>query len=127
MFAYYHEVRAALCSPRTNMPQPEALRQEIFVSNPKKARSVLECKKAFVGDVEIYLRRIEWWERIAIEGRMVAPGEDQVSWNKLAKRIGKEGRPLPRALKNMGNLFREYRDIIRPNAEAYFRDRGYLR
>jgi hypothetical protein len=109
------------------MPDAESLRLEVFTGEAVKARDAIEYRNAFVVDVQIYLRSLEWWEAYIILGRMVKPGEDQVTWRKLVAKLKDIGQPYPKKLKHHSNLFVQYRDIIKPNAEAYFRDRGYIR
>jgi len=69
IFSYYHELRESLMSAKTNMPMPEALRQEVFVSNPEKARSGIEGKYAFIADVQNAVNRLKWYESEVIWGR----------------------------------------------------------
>ena len=127
MFHHYYDVRAGLESARTNMPDPEALRLETSDCNPVKARDAQEYRKAFVGDVGIYLKKIEWHERYIMLARMVKPGEEQVGWTRIIRRLNRIGKPFPKSLKDISNLRNAYRDRIKPHAEAYFRERGYLR
>jgi hypothetical protein len=127
LFLRYFEVRESMRAPKTSMPQPESLRQDVTVSNPQAARSNMECQKALVCDVELYLERIEWHDRLLIKGRIVAPGIDQKSWRVLIKEMNEDGRPFPKRYKHKASLSEFFGEVIKPNAEAYFRDRGYIR
>jgi hypothetical protein len=114
LFMRYYEVRESLGAPKTSMPQPESLKREVFVSNPQQARDSIEYQWAFLCDVELYLDRIDWFDRVVIEGKIPAFENE-------------DGRPFPKRYKNPGNLSKFFGEVIKPNAEAYFRDRGYLR
>jgi hypothetical protein len=127
MFSHYHEVRAGLESVRTGTPTPESLRQEVNTSEPVKARDSLEYRKAFVGDVQLYLRKLEWWEAYILLARMVKPWEEQVTWYGIAKHLKRVGHDYPRSFRDGSNIARTYRNVIKPLAEDHFRDRGYLR
>jgi hypothetical protein len=127
LFMRYYEVRESMRAPKTSMPQPEALKLDVTVFTPQRARSNMECQKAFVCDVELYLARIAWHDSLLIEGRVTAHDEDQKSWRTLIREMDKDGRPFPKRYKNKGNLSKFFGEVIKPNAEAYFRDRGYLR
>jgi hypothetical protein len=70
LFMRYYEVRESLGAPKTSMPQPESLKREVFVSNPQQARDSIEYQWAFLCDVELYLDRIDWHDKVIIEGRV---------------------------------------------------------
>jgi hypothetical protein len=123
----YFEVRESMRAPKTSMPQPEALRMDISVSNPQRARSNMESQKAFVCDVDLYLNRIDWYDKLLIEGRITAQDHSQKSWRVLIKEMDRDGRPVPKSYKTPRNLSYMFGKVVKPNAEAYFRDRGYLR
>ena len=114
-------------APKTSMPQPESLRQDIVVSNPQKARDSMEYQNAFVCDVELYLKRIIWHDRLLIKGRVTAPGIEQKSWRVLIIEMNEDGRPFPKRYKHKASLSEFFGEVIKPNAENYFRERGYLR
>jgi hypothetical protein len=127
LFLRYFEVRESMRAPKTSMPQPEALRQDITVSNPQRARSNMESQKAFVCDVELYLERIEWYDSMLIRGRIAADIANQKSWRVLIKEMNEDGRPFPKRYKDKRGLSELFGKVVKPNAEAYFRDRGYIR
>ena len=127
LFLRYFEVRESMRAPKTSMPQPEALRMDVTVSNPYKARSSMESHKAFICDVELYLNRIAWHDSLLIKGRVTAPGIDQKSWRVLIKEMNDDGRPFPKFYTNKGSLSKFFGEVVKPNAENYFRERGYLR
>jgi hypothetical protein len=126
MFSHYYEVREGLSSSRTNTPQPEVLREEIFTSNQVKARSAVEYRAAFVADIDNYLKRLDWYDCEVMLGRMPEPGCKQVAWRKLSKVIKADIRTCPRNLSDHSNLAKRYYKSLVPDAERYFRDRGYL-
>jgi hypothetical protein len=129
LFSHYHEVRASMSGARTNMPDAEALRMECFVGNPVKARSGMEYRKALVGDVQLYLRQVEWWEAFILLGRMRPPGHEQISWGGIVKILQRvsNGRGYPKYMKDKRNVASRYRKNILPLAEDHFRQEGYLR
>jgi hypothetical protein len=133
LFMRYYEVRESMRAPKTSMPTPEALKMDFAgeqsntVKCKKQSRDKIELDWAFVCDVENYLARIAWHDSLLIKGRVTAHDEDQKSWRILIKEMDKDGRPFPKRYKNKGNLSKFFGEVIKPNAEAYFRDRGYLR
>lgn len=123
LLMHYLEVKESMRAPKTSTPQPESLRQDVVTFNPRKARDIIEYKWAFVCDVELYLRRIDWHDKLLIEGRVIA----EKSWGKLIKEMNLDGRVVPKRYKHKRSLSEMFGKVIRPNAEHYFRERGYLR
>jgi hypothetical protein len=129
MFAQFYEVRAGLRSSRTSTPQPEALKEEVFTGDSRKAKSGLENRNAFVVDVCNYLNRIPWYDAVMILGRIVEPGRKKMSWRRIARFIKKESsnRKCPARLGYYQHLNERYKSVVRPDADHYFREIGYLR
>lgn len=129
LFSYYHELRASLCTVPTNMPDCEVIRSGMNPGDPVKARDLVEYRKAMVGDVQIYLYRLPWYDSTVLVGRNPPPGYKQITWRRLVKDLRRmsHGRGYPKSYLSHGNLFRRYKDKIKPVAEAHFRAIGYLR
>lgn len=127
LFSHYHEVRAGLSSVRTGTPTPEAIRQEVFSSEPVKSRDAVEYRYALVGDVKLYLRRLEWYDAYILLCRMVKPHEEPVVYRDIPKLLKQAGHPYPRAFNHHNHVYERFRKVIRPLAEDHFRERGYLR
>lgn len=132
LLSHYYEVRESMRAPKSSTPDPERLRLESITfdgnnGNPKGVSYRKEMNYALVCDVELYLKRIDWFDKLLIEGRITAHEGDQKSWRSLIKIMNADGRPIPRAYKHPFELSKMFGQVIKPNAEAYFRDRGYIR
>jgi hypothetical protein len=130
IFSYYHEVRASMYGARTNMPDSEALRLEVMgTPNPMRARSSMEYRKALIGDIQLYVKKQPWHDQYLLMGRLRPPGEAQISFNRIVALVRElsSGRTIPWQYRDRANLRKHWSRVIRPLAEDYFRERGYLR
>ena len=125
MFSHYHEVRASLTGARTSMPDSEALRLEVFTGEPVKARDSQEYRQALIADIELYLKRIEWYEAVTLRCRMRPAGTKSLSFHKITKLLKTSHKKYPYYLSH-GSIQNRYDDIVIPAAERYFRDKEYI-
>ena len=129
MFHKYYEVQAGLKSARTSMPDPETSSMNVQDKSAQKSRDSLEGRKAFVADVNNYVGRLHWCDKYIIMGRNRPHGEKRVSWSKLVKllRIMARFRKIEYYYRDYSDMSKRYRNNIRPLAEDYFKEIGYLK
>jgi hypothetical protein len=129
MFKRYHDIRAELSSARTSMPDAEALSMDIQVLSTQKSRESLEYKKAFIADIQIFIKSLEWCDRYVLMGRNRPAGEKICSYNKIKRLIKarKHGRDIAYHYRDKSHMSKRYWDYLYPHASDYFKEIGYLK
>lgn len=128
MCAYY-ALRRSLEAAKTCTPDPDRFRAGGHVRNSMAARSIEEEKFSFVGDVDVFLKRVQWWEAVILTSRVVPQGYKPRTYGQIAltleSRAKREGLYLPGRLIYRQHLHTEL-ERVKKRAEKHFTEKGYL-